>query len=126
MRTMRMSKVIELSDEQYRIIERAAATRSQTPDAFLAQLIEELRDRDRDPRYYETDDWLRHLGMSDEAMRRIDAEIKAEAETRRPPPVSQVRRYDILAGTESGDVSGSPRPGCTSSLAAGGTALSRR
>jgi len=81
MRTMRMSKVIELSDEQYRIIERAAATRSQTPDAFLAQLIEEQRDRHTNPRYYETDDWLRHLGMSDEAIRRIDAEIKAEAET---------------------------------------------
>jgi hypothetical protein len=78
---MYMSKVIELADEQYRIIERAAATRGQTLGAFLAQLIEELRDRDRDPRYYETDDWLRHLGMSDEAIRRIDAEIKAEAET---------------------------------------------
>jgi hypothetical protein len=78
---MYMSKVIELSDEQYRIIEQAAATRGQTLDAFLAQVIEELRDRDRDPRYYETDDWLRHLGMSDEAIRRIDAEIKAEAET---------------------------------------------
>ena len=76
-----MSKMIELSDEQYRTIERAAATHGQTPDAFLAQLIEELRDRHTDPRYYETDDWLRHLGMSDEAIRRIDAEIKAEAET---------------------------------------------
>jgi hypothetical protein len=41
---MDMSKMIELSDEQYRIIEQAA-TRGQTPDAFLAQLIEELRDR---------------------------------------------------------------------------------
>jgi len=81
MRTMRMSKVIELSDEQYRIIERAAATRSQTPDAFLAQLIEEHRNRHTNPRYCETDDWLRHLGMSDVAIRRIDAEIKAEAET---------------------------------------------
>ena len=63
-----MSKVIELTDEQYRITERAAATHGQTPDAFLAQLIEELRDRDRDPRYHETDDWLRHLGMSDELL----------------------------------------------------------
>ena len=61
-----MSKVIELSDEQYRIIERAAAKGGQTPDAFLAQVIEELRDRARDPRYHETDNWLRHLGMSDD------------------------------------------------------------
>jgi hypothetical protein len=78
---MHMSRVIELCAEQYRIIERAAATHGQTPDAFLAQLIEDLRDRDRDPRYYETDDWLRHLGMSDAAIRRIDAEFKAEVET---------------------------------------------
>jgi hypothetical protein len=71
--TMHMSKVIELSDDQYRIIERAAATRSQTPDAFLAQLIEELRDRDRDPRYHETDDWLRHYGGSASSLKMIFA-----------------------------------------------------
>ena len=74
-----MSKVIELSDEQYRIIERAAATRSQTPDAFLAQLIEELRDRHTDPRYYETDDWLRHLGVSEEVIAEVNRELVDEA-----------------------------------------------
>ena len=72
-----MSKVIELSDEQYRIIEQAAATHGQTPDAFLAQLIEELRDRDRDPRYYETDDWLRHLGVSEDRIQRANARLAA-------------------------------------------------
>jgi hypothetical protein len=72
-----MSKVIELSDEQYRIIEQAAATRGQTLDAFLAQLIEELRDRDRDPRYYETDDWLRHLGVSEDRIQRANARLAA-------------------------------------------------
>src|SRR5262249_16615908 len=76
-----MSKVIELSDEQYRTVEQAAARRGQTPDALLASLIHELRDRHREPRYYETDEWLRHLGMSDETIRRIEAEVKAEAET---------------------------------------------
>jgi hypothetical protein len=74
---MHMSKMIELSDEQYRIIEQAAATRGQTPDAFLAQLIEELRDRDRDPRYYETDDWLRHLGVSEDRIQRANARLAA-------------------------------------------------
>jgi hypothetical protein len=78
---MRMSKVIQLSDEQYQTFERVAVTRGQTPAGLLTQLIEELRDRDRDPRYYETDDWLRHLGMSDETIRKIDAEIGSEAET---------------------------------------------
>jgi hypothetical protein len=76
---MHMSKVIELSDEQYQIIERAAATRSQTPDAFLAQLIEELRDRHTDPRYYETDDWLRHLGVSEEVIAEVNRELADEA-----------------------------------------------
>jgi hypothetical protein len=74
---MHMSKMIELSDEQYRIIERAAATRGQTLDTFLAQLIEELRDRDRDPRYYETDDWLRHLGVSADRIQRANARLAA-------------------------------------------------
>jgi hypothetical protein len=76
-----MSKVIELSDEQYRTIEQAAARRGQTPDALLAHLIDELRDPRHEPRYYETDEWLRHLGMSEAAIRKIDAEVKAEAET---------------------------------------------
>ena len=60
-----MSKVIELSDEQYQAIERAAATRGQTPDTLLAQWIEGLRDRNREPRYYETEEWFRHLGASE-------------------------------------------------------------
>src|SRR5919198_5808403 len=77
----RMGKVIELTDEQYRTLAQVATAGGQTLDALLAEWIEELRDRDRDPRYYETDDWLRHLGMSDEAIRRIDEEIRVEAET---------------------------------------------
>src|SRR2546430_15061724 len=61
----RMSKVIEFTDEQYRTLAQAAAARGQTLDALLAELIEELGGRDRDPRYYETDDWFRHLGATE-------------------------------------------------------------
>lgn len=79
-----MSKVIELTDEQYQAIERAAQTRGQTPDALLAQLlaqvIEELRDPHRDPRYYETDEWFRHLGASEEMIERVKREMRDEAE----------------------------------------------
>lgn len=60
-----MSKVIELSDEQYRAIERMAAERGQTPELLLAQVIEGLR-AGRAPRYYETEDWFRHLGATEE------------------------------------------------------------
>jgi hypothetical protein len=47
-------------------------------DARLAAWIEELRDRDRDPRYYETDDWFRHLGATEEQI----AEAKRIAQAR--------------------------------------------
>jgi hypothetical protein len=73
-----MSKVIELTDEQYRTLAQAAAARGQTLDALLAAWIEELRDRDRDPRYYETDDWFRHLGATEEQI----AEAKRIAQAR--------------------------------------------
>jgi hypothetical protein len=75
-----MSKVIELSDEQYQTIERAAESRGQTPDALLAQVIEELRDPHTDPRAYETDDWLRHLGVGEEEIEASKQRVRDEAE----------------------------------------------
>lgn len=76
-----MSRVIELSDEQYRTIERAAETRGQTPHAFLARMIEELRDLDSAPRYYGMDEWMRHLGVSDDVIEEVKREVREEAET---------------------------------------------
>ncbi|HZS89726.1 MAG TPA: hypothetical protein VFE42_19835 [Chloroflexota bacterium] len=70
-----MSKVIELSDDQYRTIERAAAARGQAPEVLLAEVIAQLRDPETDPRYYETDDWLRHLGVSEERIRQANARL---------------------------------------------------
>lgn len=75
-----MNKVITLSDEQYRTIEEAARIRGQTPDTLLADLIEELRDPRTNPRYYETDAWLRHLGIREETLRGIEDAIRAEQE----------------------------------------------
>ncbi len=75
-----MGKVITLSDEQYRTIEEAARIRGQTPDTLLAHLIEELRDPRSNPRYEETDAWLRRLGMRDETLREIDGAIRSEHE----------------------------------------------
>ena len=71
-----MSKTIQVTDEQYETITRAAASRGTTPEAVLAQLIEELRDPLTQPRYYELEDWFRHLGMSDDEI----ADVKSEAE----------------------------------------------
>jgi len=55
--------------------------RGQTPDTLLTQWIEDLRDRDRDPHYFETNEWFRHLGVSDAVIEEVWREVRAEAET---------------------------------------------
>ena len=61
-----MSHTIELSDEQYSTLSRVASERGEPIAAIVAEIAEALRDRLREPRYYETDEWLRHLGVSNE------------------------------------------------------------
>jgi hypothetical protein len=73
-----MSKVITLTNEQYAIISQAAQAAGQSEDEFLAHLIEELRDPTLQPRHYETDDWMRHLGVSEERITHIHEEVEAE------------------------------------------------
>ncbi|HST90555.1 MAG TPA: hypothetical protein VLJ14_19440 [Ktedonobacterales bacterium] len=73
-----MSHVIELTDEQYETLRKVAEACGQTPDAVIAAWLEEAHERDREPRYYETDDWLRHLGVSEERIQRANARIAAE------------------------------------------------
>jgi hypothetical protein len=75
-----MNRVISLTDEQYRTIEEAARIRGETPDTLLAHLIEDLRDPRSNPRYYETDAWLRHLGMGNETVMEIEGAIQSEQE----------------------------------------------
>ena len=63
-----MSHAFALTDEQYKIIEEAAERAGRTPeDLFLAwALEEETHYRTAHPTYRETDEWLRHLGVSEE------------------------------------------------------------
>jgi hypothetical protein len=61
-----MPKTIELTDEQYATITRAAQERGQSPAMLVAEVAEELRDPLYTPRYFETDEWFRHLGATDE------------------------------------------------------------
>ncbi|HEV2237758.1 MAG TPA: hypothetical protein VGR57_13955 [Ktedonobacterales bacterium] len=68
-----MSKSIELTDEQYEILEHAAAARHQSVDALLAQLAEQVRDPYVTPHYLTEDEFLRHLGMSDEMIQQAEA-----------------------------------------------------
>jgi len=76
-----MSKVIELSDEQYRAIERAATSQGQTPGALLAQWIDELRDTRVASHYYETEDWFRHLGATEEQIAESARLAKEESDS---------------------------------------------
>ncbi|HLJ82526.1 MAG TPA: hypothetical protein VKT52_13630 [Ktedonobacterales bacterium] len=73
-----MSHTIELSDEQYEILREAAAARGESPDTVVAALIVELRTTQSQPRYYETDDFLRHLGASEEEIAELNREIAEE------------------------------------------------
>ncbi|HEU5345368.1 MAG TPA: hypothetical protein VFU60_13550 [Ktedonobacterales bacterium] len=77
-----MSHMIELTDEQFQTLARAAESAGATPDALLARLIASLRNPLKEPRAYQTTDWLRHLGLSDEDLCEIarEAEIDADAD----------------------------------------------
>ena len=72
-----MAHQFELTDEQYRIIKEVAEAEGRTPeDLFLAwALEEETRYRQSHPTYYETDEWLRHLGVSDERIQQANAQL---------------------------------------------------
>ena len=83
-----MSRVFELSDEQYEVLRRAAEARGETAETLLTALVEELRDPYTQPRYYETDNFLRHLGASEEEIEELNQEIAEEEgrEARSDPP----------------------------------------
>jgi len=74
-----MSKSIELTDEQYATIEQAAKMQGRTPAALIAQWVENLRGGDRERGAYETEDWFRHLGATEEQI----AEARRIARSRR-------------------------------------------
>ncbi|MGH2516232.1 MAG: hypothetical protein ACRDHP_11310 [Ktedonobacterales bacterium] len=76
-----MSHTIELTDEQYAILRETAEARGESPDAVVAALIAELRAAPDQPRYYETDDFLRHLGATEDEINDLNREI-AEANER--------------------------------------------
>jgi hypothetical protein len=72
-----MSHVLELSDEQYALMKKIGDETGGTPEEMLLAwtMEEEGRYRRAHPTYYETDDWLRHLGVSEERIRRLNEEV---------------------------------------------------
>ncbi len=77
-----MSHIFELTDEQYEVIQKAAAAAGRTPqDLFLAWAMEEeSRLRHARPTYRGTDEWLRYLGVSDEEIEASKRRVRDEAE----------------------------------------------
>jgi len=77
-----MSHVFTLDDEQYRIIKVAADAAGRSPEElFLAWAREEeARYRRAHPTHYGTDDWLRHLGVSEEEIEASKRRVRDEAE----------------------------------------------
>jgi hypothetical protein len=75
-----MSHVLELTEEQYKIIKAVADASGRTPeDLFLAWTMEEeTRYRLEHPTHYETDEWLRHLGVSEDRIQRLNEEVVKE------------------------------------------------
>jgi hypothetical protein len=59
--------VIALSDEDYAVLERAAAARGESAEGLVAEILAALREAPG-PVYYTTDAFLRHLGASDDEM----------------------------------------------------------
>ena len=79
-----MGKSIELTDEQYATIEQAARAQGQTPEALITRWVDNLRGCDRERGAYETEDWFRHLGASEEQI----AEARRIARSRRGTAVA--------------------------------------
>lgn len=77
-----MSHLFSLTDEQYKVIKDVADRLGQTPeDLFVAWTIEEeSRYRQAHPTYYETDEWLRHLGASADEIAASKERVRQERE----------------------------------------------
>jgi hypothetical protein len=75
-----MSHTLDLTDEQYEAILQAAASRGRTIQALVAEWIAGLYLGQAEPHHYETDDWLRHLGVSDEEIEASKRRVRDEAE----------------------------------------------
>lgn len=58
-----MSHAFTVTDEQYEAISRLAYSKGLAPEDLFTEWVEDVV---RAPRYYETEDWFRHLGATDE------------------------------------------------------------
>lgn len=77
-----MSHAVVLTDEEFQKLSGVAEARGQTPDDLVRELVAEVtRDPRTTPRYYETDDWLRHLGVTEEVIEGTKAQANQDPAT---------------------------------------------
>jgi hypothetical protein len=72
-----VSQTLQISDAAYRLLQELAAQQGQSPEALVEALIASARTGHR---YYETDDWFRHLGVSEERIRRAREQADRDAD----------------------------------------------
>ena len=77
---------ITLSDEQYETLQQTAKEQGQTPDALLASWIawaDQVRQQDETAHYhyYETEDWFRHLGATEDEITASRQRVRSALET---------------------------------------------
>jgi hypothetical protein len=75
-----MGHTIHISDDIYQMLEKLAAQQGQPPETVVEGLITAADATSMDHHYYELDDWLHHLGVTDEEIAEADAELDAEAQ----------------------------------------------
>ena len=81
-----MSQTLCISDAAFEMLQKLARARGETPDVFLERLIAAANHSPFGPAYYEgqhayeLDDWLRHLGVSEEEIAEADADVDADLE----------------------------------------------
>lgn len=84
---MSQQVTISLPKDTYETLMALANQQGVTLEALLTSWATEhtqsnqpLQPRCTHPHYLETDDWLRHLGMTDEQIRRAEQEAEADAD----------------------------------------------
>lgn len=72
-----MSHALTISDNAYEMLKQIAERQGQSPEATVEGWITATTAGDHRPRY-ETEDWFRHLGMSEEQIRRASERANRE------------------------------------------------
>lgn len=98
-----------VSDEQYAIIARHALSKGLHTDDFVSAWIEDLG---QTPTYYETDDWFRHLGATEEQIleaRRLADERNDELQRQSGTGADQVRE-EVMGTADANSCGDDPLP----------------